>query len=59
MNDKGWNQQATLNLPLAKDCLVLGVEVSASVDKEGRCPQNIHRKSLTCWIWSEIFHILE
>ena len=56
---RGKNQLATLDFPLAEVRPVLVVAVTSSVEKEGRCPWNVHSKSITFWIRNqEIFLIL-
>ena len=42
--NKKKTQQATANQPLSADRPVFEVAVSSSVDKEGRCPHNVHSK---------------
>ena len=52
------NQLATPNFLQAETQPVLIVVVSSSVEKEGRCPWNLHSKSITFWIRiQEIFLI--
>ena len=53
------NQLATPDFPQAEIQPVLVVAVSSSVEKEGRCPWNVHSKSIIFWIRiQEIFLII-
>ena len=55
---KGENQLATPNFLKAETQPILVVAVSSSVEKERRCPWNVHSKSITFWIRiQEIFII--
>ena len=52
------NQLATPDFPLAEVQLVLVGAVSSSVEKVGRCPRNVHSKSITFWIRNQVIFLI-
>ena len=55
---KGEKQLVTPDIPQAFVQPVLVVAVSSSVEKEGRCPWNVHSKSITFWIRIQVIFLI-